>query len=390
METKENNNILIIYLLIAVSLFLTIFIIPNYFPDYIKMANIIIWIIISWFSIKVVNQHNRFKAKNEKIKTVIIILIIYYILYFLSGLIFGYQNSPYSQSFFAIVKNLFFILVLSMLQEYVRFKLVNSTKSFNMIAIITLVFIVFNLDFKNILQNLNTNEEIFKYLSSIIFPMCIEQCLLTYFAITGGYQLVSIYKVPVVLINILSPIFPDLDWFIITTIKSILTLLLFVFINYEHEIKVKRYTRRELRKNKPINNIPFVIFVLIIVAFVSGLFPYKPLAIMSNSMYPDIKRGDIVVIKDIKDDEYESIVQGEVIAYQLENNIVIHRVIEVGKDSEGKIILTTKGDNNATNDSKQVTQEQIIGRAKFIAKYIGYPSVWFSENILSSKSSIDT
>lgn len=83
---------------------------------------------------------------------------------------------------------------------------------------------------------------------------------------------------------------------------------------------------------------------------------YELLGIGSNSMYPGIKVGDGVLIKLIKDDT--DINKGDVIAYNLNDIKVVHRVI--GVDGEDSYI--TKGDNNDTDDSNPIPRQRVIGK----------------------------
>lgn len=388
-EYIERNNI-IVSILIIISLFLTIFIIPNYFTDFAKMANMIIWFIIFFLSMKIPNEHTRFKAKSEKIKTIFMILIIYYVAYFALGLVVGYKNSPYSSKFFTILKNIFFYVGLALLQEYVRARLVNSTKNYTIIILVTCMFIILNIDFEHIGTNFINFEAGFEYTLSVIFPTIVKNGLLTYLAIVGGYQLAYSYKIPVTLLTILLPFFPNLDWFMLTGLEMVNAYVVYTFLNYEHKARIKRYTREELKKASPLKSLPTVIIIIICVLFVAGFFTYTPVALISNSMYPYIKRGDIVIVKKLNNEEIESLKIGTIIEYQLGDNVVIHRITQIGKDIDGNIIFTTKGDNNDSEDSAKVTKEQVLGEIKLRVKYLGYPSVWFSEMILSKDSQIDT
>lgn len=99
-------------------------------------------------------------------------------------------------------------------------------------------------------------------------------------------------------------------------------------------------------------------------------------------MKPYIKRGDIVLVKKIDEDDIKNICVGDVIEYTLENKTVIHRVITIIEGSGGKKTFITKGDANNSADSEPVEESQIQGIAKSYIPYLGYPSVIFSEKIL--------
>lgn len=141
-----------------------------------------VWIVLFIVSVPVENEHSRFKGKNDKIKTTLIIVILYYIIYFLLGLIYGYQISPYSRSFGTIVKNIIFMVGTLLLQEYVRSKLVNSSNNIKNYIIATIVFIIINLDYSNFLANFENGETIFKFFAAKIVPRNSDICHLYFFS----------------------------------------------------------------------------------------------------------------------------------------------------------------------------------------------------------------
>lgn len=81
--------------------------------------------------------------------------------------------------------------------------------------------------------------------------------------------------------------------------------------------------------------------------------PLRILIIKSNSMYPKLEKGDIVLIK-----KYNNYIKGDIITYSFEDNyLVTHRIIE--KNNEGFI---TKGDNNNSEDNELIKLENIKGK----------------------------
>lgn len=385
----KNNNIIYIFILIIISILLTIFVIPNYFQDYAKILNLIIWIVIFVAALPIKNEHTRFKAKSEKIKTVVIIVILYYIVYLLLGLVYGYSNSPYGHGFINIIKNLTFIFTVVLLQEYVRAKLVNSTNKMYMYIIITAMFFILKLNYNNFSSNFTSGARIFEYFSSVIFVEIMLSCLYTFLCTVGGYMLSYAYAIPTTLATLLLPIFPNIDWFMTTAVKSVFLFLIFLFVNFEQSVKVKRYTRREIKSMSPYGNIPSIIIVMVFVAFVAGILPYRPIAIMSYSMVPSFSRGDIVISKKLDSEDIKNLKVNDVIEYKHNNSNIIHRIISIKRDINGELLFITKGDNNKTPDRNPVKEEQVTGLVKYMIPLIGYPSVWFSEVVFSAKSVVE-
>jgi signal peptidase I len=107
----------------------------------------------------------------------------------------------------------------------------------------------------------------------------------------------------------------------------------------------------------------FVLYV----GFVVGAMHYTPAllsraldtehpmaSITSASMWPTLKKGDLVILKGI--DKPEDINVGDIIAFEYEGGFAIHRVIQIDGDK-----ITTQGDANPHPDPP-ITFEQVIGR----------------------------
>ena len=76
------------------------------------------------------------------------------------------------------------------------------------------------------------------------------------------------------------------------------------------------------------------------------------LRIISNSMKPWIKPGDIVLLQSALTEKLRI---GDIITYQSGNILITHRIININKES-----ITTRGDRNNKTDAP-VAKGQIIG-----------------------------
>ena len=86
-----------------------------------------------------------------------------------------------------------------------------------------------------------------------------------------------------------------------------------------------------------------------------------PLIVLTDSMYPDIKSGDLILSKTADVDDIEV---GDVISFTdpMGNgtSIVTHQVIEIYQE-EGVTYFRTKGTNNNTEDKVAVPESKLIG-----------------------------
>lgn len=87
-----------------------------------------------------------------------------------------------------------------------------------------------------------------------------------------------------------------------------------------------------------------------------------PLIVLTGSMEPTIKPGDLIICKQTSAEEIE--VNDVISFFDPEGNgssVVTHRVIEILVDESGAISFRTQGDNNDIADFKPVPAENLVG-----------------------------
>ncbi|MHA2011204.1 MAG: signal peptidase I, partial [Candidatus Helarchaeota archaeon] len=78
----------------------------------------------------------------------------------------------------------------------------------------------------------------------------------------------------------------------------------------------------------------------------------------SNSMIPVLDNGHTGIEIPLSQEDVNKLKVGDIISYfDIDGNLIIHRIIEVGYDSKGWFAIT-KGDNNKINDGK-IRKEQV-------------------------------
>ena len=86
-----------------------------------------------------------------------------------------------------------------------------------------------------------------------------------------------------------------------------------------------------------------------------------PLIVLTDSMYPEIESGDLIICRTAEADEIE--VNDIISFFDPAGNgtsIVTHRVIEIVEE-DGEISFRTCGDNNNTEDKELVPAENLVG-----------------------------
>ena len=86
-----------------------------------------------------------------------------------------------------------------------------------------------------------------------------------------------------------------------------------------------------------------------------------PLIVLTDSMYPEIQSGDLIICHTI---EAEDVADGDIIAFfdpaGNGTSIVTHRVVDVVEE-DGMLQFRTKGDANNTEDKMLVPEEDLVG-----------------------------
>lgn len=379
-----NKKLVALYIVIFLFLIGRVFVIDLIsISKYTTLINPLFWIFIAILSYLFTQYESniRMRSKLDIIQSVSIVMIIYTMIYFSLGLVFGYERSPYSHNIVPILKNLWMFISVIGFQEYVRFQLVRlSPRNLSNYAIITLIFIVADIDFWNFSSNFGSNVELFKYLSQTIIPLVVSNCLFTYLASVAGNIPSTLYRGIINIMVILLPIFPNINWLIKAMIDIILVIIVTLYTNYI-DIKSSRIlNRRQLKKESVVSYIPFVIVLVVVVCFVGGTFKYQPIAVLSDSMAPEFSRGDSVIIEKIDKNKLKNLKKGIILYYSRDGKLIIHRIVSVKYDeATNKVEVKTKGDNNNSEDPWVVNGEDIIGTVKFMIPYVGYPSVLVHE-----------
>lgn len=318
---------------------------------------------------------NRNRNKYLKRQNVIIIIVGYCIIYYLSGLIFGFLKNGYSLSLKGIISNFISLFTVVLFKEYIRYRLLCVSKKSLNIYLTTLIFILLDIDFYYILD-INNSINLLDYIFSTIVPIIILNITLTYLAIKVNLTANLLYRAVITGIMLFSPIIPNHAWIVTNFSYLVILILLIASIDYLSLLDDRKSRKRELKKEK--GTWIFLVIAFIFIFFVIGVFKYQPIAIMSNSMYDYFARGDAVIIEKIRGDEVKKVKIGDVIHYRHNGTYITHRVIDIQNNGDS-YIYHTKGDNNETSDNWDIYETDINGIIRYRIKYLGWPSVWLYE-----------
>lgn len=387
MQKNKKATIVVILLILVYGLLAEFKLILSINNIYLYIINPIIWIALVVFLKKVLGKSYEVKKlKDDIISYSLIAVLAYIITYLISGLFITFGKNPYSRTLIGIITNLWIFAVPIIAKEYIRYKLINNVYEKDKIKIavlISTVYIILDLGIRRIVTSQITPLFIMEAVAQILLPLIMKNLLYSYTAINSNYVPAIVYELGTNLYLWLSPILPNAPWIMVAIVESVIPLILFLYIRYEKN-KIDRFrTKEKIKNSDPRNIIPLTICVILAIWFAIGIFPIKPVAIASGSMEPELYVGDIAIIKKCNSNDVE---EGDIIEYQMEGYTIIHR-IKHKNQKNGQFIFITQGDNNNTEDSKPVTEEQLIGKVIFKIKFLGYPAIWLHN--LSVKEQID-
>lgn len=89
---------------------------------------------------------------------------------------------------------------------------------------------------------------------------------------------------------------------------------------------------------------------------------YSPMVVLSDSMFPYIEAGDLIICKQT---DPESVKVGDVISFfdpaSNTNSVVTHRVVEIQTAEDGALTWITRGDANNADDQNPVPASNLVG-----------------------------
>lgn len=127
-----------------------------------------------------------------------------------------------------------------------------------------------------------------------------------------------------------------------------------------------------------IYNVSLIVQSIIIPDKTPSFFGIKTYVVISGSMEPKLKIGDIVIAKRITPEELQV---GDIISFRQGHSIITHRISNINRTSDG-IEYKTKGDNNNIKDIEIVNEKQIEGKVVEIIPVLGKISLLLQNKIV--------
>lgn len=374
-------NIIVIFTLLIGLHIILLFLPVNYYETYFNIIRPIIYIIITAFAyISLGKTLKIYSGKKTLIMVAILGVIIYLSFNFVVGIIASFGQNSMNLTFLGIIRNFWAYIVLLILRENLRSLImthIGEKKRNIFIIITTIIFTFISLDSLQGIIKFDLYQQLDWFFVNFL-PILTINLWFTYAAYNGGLIGNLIFAIGYNFLIYFSPILPNIP-FIVDAI-ALYCIVFIMFIIYD---SVEWMAKREAginiaykeKRNWLWTIIPLVVLIIMLL-FGLGFFNIRPMAVASNSMKPEFKRGDVIYIKKVSPDK---ITVGQVIQYIRGDISIVHRVYEIREDTEKGKYFIFKGDSNNTVDAYPVYSDQIVGIVIAKTPLLGYPSLLFQK-----------
>ena len=372
---KKGYKKILILSLVLILIFLLDLFIFNFFTSY-KMI-LFLFILLIFFNVFFVIEKDNHRYVKNVLFEILIFIISFFLVYYLLGLLVGLAKNNSYLNLYGLRVFIIPLILYTILREVLRYNMLNKADNNNICSIMVVtVFItldmVYTMEYTGFVDKYST----LKLVALSILPIITRNISYSYVTKKMGYKPVITFDLMFGLYPYLIQIVPNPSEYVVAIIQLVVpvifsfNMLKFFIKKEDRHIDSSYYTKRFKASILP------SIIIIVLVYFYSGYFKFHAIAIATGSMEPKIKKGDVVVID--RKYNYDSLKEGDVIAFKKDNYIVVHRIVKK-LEINNSYIYYTKGDANSSIDDIIIEKNIFVGKKVLNIPGIGYPTVWFSE-----------
>ncbi len=144
-----------------------------------------------------------------------------------------------------------------------------------------------------------------------------------------------------------------------------------------------KYDIESIKRRKDINTrIKKIIFIFLVIILYNvvllymsyidkfdtpSFYIYKAYLISTESMEPELKKGDAIIIKKVAEDQLRV---NDIVTFKINGEIITHRIVRIDEANSEKFYIT-KGDNNNVEDSDELRFSDIEGKQIIKIPHLG-------------------
>ena len=296
--------------------------------------------------------------------------LLYVMIYFMTGLHFGFYRSGYGLKAKIIFRFVLPIAAIILTTEVIRFVLCAYRSRVADVAAYLICVLAEVLTCAS-LREITTFAKFMDVVAMTLLPALLYNLLYHYITRRYGMLPNIAYRVITTLVIYLVPYAPSLANSLVAFANLFIPLLIYLFIDSLYERK-RRYALSKKSKLAIPITVLAVAAMTITIMVISNQFAVGAHVIATGSMTGEINKGDIAIHERYDD---QTIIEGQVIAFEKDGRVVIHRVVDI-QIINGQTRYYTKGDANEDMDAGFIYDSNIIGLVNFKLPYLGYPTLW--------------
>lgn len=313
-------------------------------------------------------------TKGQVLLLMAVIALLYVMGYYLSGIPFGFYKNPYRltvSNFFVFFLPIAATIVFTEVVRYIT--LAQNDKLATVLCWLSCV--VAEMLICSNLPSVTSFNRFMDLASGALLPAVLSNCLYHYLSKRYGMYPNLAFRLIVTLHAYVLPVTAGISDSLLNFIRLLIPIVIYYFIDSLYE-KKRRYARNKPSRFSCLTSGILTALVLSLmlgtVMLVSNHFYYGAYVIATDSMTGELNKGDVAICQRYED---QPIREGQVIAFEKNNCVVVHRVVDI-QIINGRTRYFTQGDANEEPDVGYVTDGEVIGLVDLKVPYLGFPTLW--------------
>ena len=296
--------------------------------------------------------------------------LVYLMLLYFSGIFFGFYKSLYRLNLTNFFKFILPIAVIIVTTEVIRYVVMayddKMATSFCYLACVVAEMLVCAS-----IPAVTSFNVFMDLIAGAFFPALIFNLLYNYLSKRYGIYPNLVFRLLTTLYLYVIPYESAIPDSLHNFLRLLLPIAIFLFVDALYE-KKRRYALVKKSKFGVVITVLAIVIVTSVIMLISNQFRFGAFVIATESMTGEINKGDTVIYERYDD---QLIVVGQVIAFESNGVVVVHRVVDIKIINE-ETRYFTKGDANEDMDAGYILDSNIVGLVNFKLPFIGYPTLW--------------
>ena len=311
---------------------------------------------------------------NQIILIMTVMALLYVMLYYLSGLAFGFYKNPYRLTVSNFFKFFLPAAAIIFFTEEIRF-ITLSQDSKLAYALCWMSCVAAEMLICSNLPAVTSFARFMDLVAGAMLPAIIANGLYHYLSRRYGFWPNLIFRAITILHAYTFPVTSGISDSLVNFARLLIPIAIYFFIDTLYERK-RRFALKKISRFSKAASVLLTVLVLVImvgtVMLVSNQFRFGALVIATDSMTGELNKGDVALFERY-DDQF--IAEGQVIVFEQSKSMIVHRVVDI-QIVNGNTRYYTKGDANEDPDSGFITDADIVGLVDYKLPFLGFPTLW--------------